>query len=104
MAFAQIDELLKDYKKIRIQAPNVKNPKPFQQSLADKAKAREKMIKAYTSIVTEYQQAESTVASLFRIAQCWDDFVGALTSVPCPRGVGDEVCQLIKQGIIQIRK
>lgn len=99
VAFAQIDELLKDYKKIRIQTPNVKNPKPFQQSLADKAKAREKMIKAYTSIVTEYQQAESTVASLFRIAQCWDDFVGALTSVPCPRGVGDEVCQLIKQGI-----
>ncbi|CAN0569872.1 unnamed protein product, partial [Laminaria digitata] len=66
-----------------------------------KATARQQIIKDYTKIVAEYQQAESTVASLYMIASAWDEFVETLGKVPCPRGVDDEVCSLVKQGIEQ---
>lgn len=103
VAFNVIDKNWADYKKIRIPTPNLSKPpkslKPFQDALADKAKKREQTIQAYTGIVTEYQQAESTIAALFRIAQAWDEFAAALTAVPCPRGVDEEVCGLVKQGI-----
>lgn len=99
IAFERIDKEYGDYKKIRIVTPNVNNPKPFQNSLEEKAKSREKMVKAYTGIVTKYQQADSTIAALYRIAESWDEFVKGVVSVPCPRGLNDEVCSIIKQSL-----
>ncbi len=99
VAFERLEDYWTKYRKLRVRTPNLRNPKPFQRSLADKAKERDRVIKRYTSIVTEYQQAESTIASLYRIAQAWDEFVVTLGKVPCPRGVAADVCSLIKQGI-----
>lgn len=99
VAFQQVDGEFGKYQKLRVETPNLSNPKPFQKSLEEKAKGRDRVIKTYTGIVTEYQQAESTIAALFRIAQSYEEFVRALTSVPCPRGVGEEVCDLIRNGI-----
>jgi hypothetical protein len=77
--------------------PSLRDPKPFQRSLEEKAKGREKMIKAYTGVVTKYQQADSTIASLYRIAESWDEFVKGVLGVPCPKGLTDEVCGYIKE-------
>lgn len=99
IAFERIDKDYGDYKRIRIVPPNVSNPKPFQNSLEEKAKSREKMVKSYTSIVTRYQQADSTIAALYRIAEAWDEFVKGVVSVPCPKGLNEEVCSIIKQSL-----
>lgn len=101
IAFNRFDKEFAEYRKIKIVTPSLQNPKPFQKSLEDKAKAREKMIAAYTTVVTRYQQADSTIAALFRIAESWDEFVNALSKVPCPRGITEDVCALIKQDIEQ---
>lgn len=101
VAFELLDERYAKYARLRVKTPNVRNPKPFQRSLKDKASAREQVIKDYTGIVTEYQQAESTVASLYKIAKAWDEFVETLEGVPCPRGVDANVCGKIKEGIEQ---
>jgi TolA-binding protein len=96
IAFERVDEEYSKYAKLRIPTPNVKKPQEFKRGLEDKAKARQKMIEAYTKIVTEYQQAESTIASLYRIALSWDEFVDKLSAVPCPRGIPEEACAIIK--------
>lgn len=101
VAFEITDEEFPKYARLKIKTPNLRNPKPFQRSLEDKAKARERLVKSYTKIVTEYKQAESSIASLFRIAEAWDEFVATLTAVPCPRGVPEEACLMIKDGIEQ---
>lgn len=101
VAFEIVDEEFSKYDRLRVRTPSLRNPKPFQRSLQDKAQGRERLVNAYTKIVTEYQQAESTIASLFRIAQAWDEFVTTLTKVPCPSGVPEEACMLIKDGIEQ---
>jgi cellulose synthase operon protein C len=97
IAFRKIDENWKDYAKLKIPTPNLKNPTAFKRALTDKAQGRDKMIKSYTRIVTDYQQAESSIASLYRIALAWDEFVAKVVAVGCPRGIPDEACQIIKQ-------
>lgn len=99
VAFAQLKGDWDKYRRLRVETPNMRNPKPFQRSIEKTAAARQDIIKDYTRIVTEYQQAESTVASLFMIASAWDAFVETLEKVPCPRGVDEEICALVKQGI-----
>lgn len=99
VAFANLEEDWKKYVRLGVTTPNVRNPTPFQRSLEEKAAARERMIKQYTQVVTEFQQAESTIASLYQIARSFDEFVDTLSKVPCPRGVDEEVCGLVKQGI-----
>lgn len=101
VAFAQLSDKWRTFTRLKVQTPNMRNPKPFQRSMEKKATARQQIIKDYTKIVAEYQQAESTVASLYMIASAWDEFVETLGKVPCPRGVDDEVCSLVKQGIEQ---
>ncbi|MCK6549127.1 tetratricopeptide repeat protein [Myxococcota bacterium] len=101
IAFARIEKDFADYKKKTIVTPNLNNPAPFQRSLEEKAKAREKVVGAYTQVVTKYQQADSTIAALYKIAESWDEFVNALGKVPCPRGITEDVCALIKQDIEQ---
>ena len=57
------------------------------------------MIKAYEEIVTGYQQAYSTIGSLYKIAQAWENFVTTLLAVPCPTGLTEDQCMLVKQGL-----
>ncbi|MBK8014214.1 MAG: tetratricopeptide repeat protein [Deltaproteobacteria bacterium] len=101
VAFKMVDANFRDYQRVRIVTPSLTNPTPFQRSLDEKARAREKLKNAYTKVVTEFQQAESTIAALYGIARTWDEFAQDLTAVPCPRGVTDEVCGLVKEGIEQ---
>lgn len=97
IAFDRVDKDYAEYRRLHIRTPNVNNPKPFQNSIEDKARARQKLIRAYTGIVTRYQQADSTIASLLRIAEAWDDFVSSIVNVPCPHGLSAEVCGPLKQ-------
>lgn len=96
VAFEIVDDEFSKYDRLRIKTPSLRNAKPFQRSLQDKAQARERLVKSYTKIVTEYQQAESSIASLFRIAEAWDEFVETLTAVPCPRGLTEDQCLIVK--------
>ena len=99
VAFELLDPQWEAYRKLRITTPSLRNPRPFERSLVVKAKARDRLIRAYTDVVTGFRQAESTVASLYRIARAWEEFANRLGRLPCPRGVNEEVCGLIKDGI-----
>ena len=99
VAFRRVDKDYRDYQRLKVKTPNLRNPRTFKRSLEKKARARQRMIRRYTRIVTRYKEAESTVAALYRIAQSWDDFVKSLMSVSCPRRVNEETCMFIKQGI-----
>jgi tetratricopeptide (TPR) repeat protein len=99
IAFERVDENLTKYKGVRIQRPNLHNPKAFQLSLEEKARSRDMMIREYTGIVTKYKQANSTIASLYRIAESWDLFVEALIGVGCPAGLNEEQCGFFRQGM-----
>ena len=96
VAFRRVKKDYDKYRAMRIKTPNLRNPKPFRQSLAKKASARTRLIKMYTRVVSEFQQADSTVASLYRIARTWDIFVDAIVKLPCPRGLRRDACEDLK--------
>lgn len=99
VAFKRVDEDYKEYARIRIPTPDPRRPAKFKRALEEKARSRTRMIKRYEKVVTDYKQAESTIASLFRIAQAWDEFVEKLSGVGCPRGLSGEACVIVKQEI-----
>lgn len=99
IAFGLVDSDFEKYRRLKITKVNLRNPKRFKRSLEDKARAREKMIKAYTGIVTEYQQAWSSVASLYMIAVSWDAFVESLLKVGCPKSLTTDQCTFFKEGL-----
>ena len=99
IAFGRVDEDFSKYERLRIAKVNLRNPKRFKESLADKAKARQQMISAYTKIVTTYKQAYSTIASLYKIAISWDVFVTSLLKIPCPKTLTEEQCTFFKEGL-----
>lgn len=90
---------LSRYERIRIRPLSVRNPTPFKRSVGAKARARDALIEKLARVVTEYREASTSVAALYRIAQTWDGFVDALTSVPCPRGLSEDACFMVKDGI-----
>lgn len=101
--FRIVDEDRKAYRRLRIHSPNVssrKSVKRFQRTVAEKAKARQHLIRRYTRVVTKYQQADSTIAALYRIAQAWDDFVEGLVKLRCPFR-DEEACMAFKSGLEQ---
>lgn len=104
VAFRALDEDDREYRKMRLKTPNLRNPQPFQRSIRDKARARDRLIKRYTRVVTKYKQAESSIAALYKIAQSWDVFSEALLKVPCPRGVSRDVCGEVKAQLEQLSR
>lgn len=102
IAFERIKEDDKTYRRMRLKAPSLRSPRPFQKSLREKARARDRLVKRYTGIVTKYRQAESSIASLYKIAEAWDIFVKDLLRVPCPRGVSREICGEMKGQLQQM--
>lgn len=99
IAFSRLEQDFNKYTRLRIERPNLKKPAGFKRSLDDKARARQQVIKAYTNIVTSYQQAHSTIGSLYKIAQAWDNFVAGLVALPCPSGLNDEQCGFFREGM-----
>jgi len=99
VAFARVDADFTKYERLRIAPVNLRNPTRFQKTLEEKALAREQMIKGYTRVVTEYQQAYSSIASLNRIAAAWDVYVKELLEIPCPKELNEDQCGLFKQGL-----
>lgn len=101
IALNRLDQDFEKYTRLKLVRPSLKDPKPFKRSLDDKARAREQVIKAYTNIVTTYQQAYSTIGALNKIAQSWDNFIAVLLAVPCPSGLNDEQCGFFREGLGQ---
>lgn len=99
VAFELLEPQWDQYRKLKIKTPNLKNPRPFERSLVVKARARDRLIGAYTEVVGGFKQAESTIAALYMIARAWEEFAERLARIPCPRGVSEDVCGLMKQGI-----
>ncbi len=99
IAFSRLDQDYQKYAAMKIQRPNIKNPANFKKTLNEKVAGREQIIKSYTSIVTTYQQAYSTIGALYRIAQSWDNFVANVVGVQCPAGLTEEQCGFFKQEI-----
>lgn len=99
VAFEEADADFKAYERERIATPNLRNPRIFRRSLARKAAVRDRLIARYSKVVTTYRQAESSIASLARIADAWSHFTEAVLRVPCPRGITQEACQLVKAGL-----
>lgn len=91
-------QILPKYQKLSIRRPDLRKPKEFMKDVETMARVREDVIKAYTRIVTEYQQAHSTIGALLKIAEVWDRFAKAMMGVQCPSGLTPEQCDLFKQG------
>ncbi len=91
-------QVLPKYHKMSIRRPNLKKVKEFQGDMASMARVRDDVVKAYTRIVTEYQQAHSTIGALLKIAEAWDFFAKRLAAVPCPSGLTSEQCDLFREG------
>ena len=96
VAIRRLEDDRRDYERMRIERPSLRNPRPFRISLRAKARARDRLIRRYTAVVTDYKQAEASLAALHHIARAWDDFGRDLAGLPCPRGVSGEVCQELK--------
>ncbi|MBI2378296.1 MAG: tetratricopeptide repeat protein [Deltaproteobacteria bacterium] len=100
IAFLRVDDNYDKYKKsMKVGRPNMSRLPAFVRELEARANARETVIKTYTSIVTDYQQAWSSIASLYRIASAWDEFVEMMSNIPCPGGLNQEGCDTFKQGM-----
>ena len=97
IAFNRLEKDYQKYLSLRIQRPVLPNPTAFKKTLDEKVKGREQIIKSYTSVVTTYQQAWSTIGALYRIAQAWDHFVTTVLAVPCPGKLNEEQCGFFKQ-------
>lgn len=95
VTFSLLDPDFQKYRKTRLKTPSLRNPKPFQRSLRDLARARDRVIQRYESVVTDYKEAESSLASLYRIARAWDVFGDAIEKLPCPRGTPAEICDTL---------
>ena len=91
VAFLRVDDDFKKYVRQRTRA----NPR----SLKDKARARKRVIRLYTRVVSEFGQAETSIASLYRVARAWDVFVRALVGLPCPRRLDRDTCEAFKAGL-----
>lgn len=96
-AFQLLDKTNLKYQAMKIERPNLKNPANFKRTLDAKVRGREEVVRAYTNVVTGYQQARSTIGSLYRIAKSWDNFVATLLAVPCPIGLNEGQCEAFKQ-------
>jgi cellulose synthase operon protein C len=97
IALEEARDLYRSYLRADIARPDLRNPRVFQRSLRAKAQARDRVLQAYTEVVTTYRDPEASIAALAQIAKSWDHFVEAVTSVPCPRGVGAEACGMVEQ-------
>ena len=102
VAFKMVEDDFRDYAKLRLEVPNVRNPRPFQRSLRKKGRVRDRLIRRYTSVVTKYRQAEASIASLYKIAQAWDVFVKSIVSLPCPRGISRSICTELRGQLQQM--
>ena len=102
VAFKELDEDFREYSRMRLVTPSIRNPTPFRRSLKDKARSRDRLIAKYKKIVEEYKQAESSVASLYQIARSWDIFSGSLMAVPCPRGLTAQLCSDVKKQVQEL--
>jgi TolA-binding protein len=95
----ELDTDFAAYRRTRIAAPNLRNPRPFQRSLKRKGELRNDLVQRYTAVVTEFADPEATVQALHRIAQSWDAFVEDVQSLPCPSGIPEAACQLVQQSL-----
>ena len=96
VAFRRLKKDYDAYRKLRLTAPRLSNPRAFQRSLKKKIAARDRLIAKYTRVVVRFKQAESTIASLYRIARASDLLVEAVEKLPCPRRLDREACDVFK--------
>ncbi|MEM1025048.1 MAG: tetratricopeptide repeat protein [Myxococcota bacterium] len=99
IALEEARDSYRRYLRTEISRPDLRRPTVFQRALQVKAQQRDRALEAYTDIVSRYKDPESSIAALAQIAKSWDHFVEAVVSVPCPRGVDQEACVLVKQGL-----
>ncbi len=100
-AFERVEPDFVAYAKMRLVPPSLRRPKPFRRSLQKKAQLRDRVVAEYTRVVGEFQQAESSIASLYQVARTWEIFVESVLDLPCPEGLDDETCGELKARLEQ---
>ncbi|MEZ0311217.1 MAG: tol-pal system YbgF family protein [Myxococcota bacterium] len=103
LKFQALDEDVKAYKAMKIALMNPTNDaaiKKFQDSIAEKVRARDKLVKQYTDIVT-IGTAEWGLASLFQIGELYKDSVDKLVNAPIPNMISGQPLTDEQKGMLR---
>jgi len=88
------------FKRVKIDAPDLKNMKKFQKSIKEKADARDAMRKFYTDVV-KLKDPEYAIASLYRIGDMNLHYMDALRTVPPPRELTPDQKEIFKEKLAE---
>ncbi|MBC7792536.1 MAG: tetratricopeptide repeat protein [Clostridia bacterium] len=102
LQFQKLEPDLKEYKQMRISMlnPTDAGVKKFQASVGDKVRARDKLVKQYTEIVTT-GVAEWGLASLFEIGELYRDSVDKLLNAPIPSSISGQTLTEEQKGLLR---
>lgn len=92
VAVWRLEDARRDYERMRLRRPSLRNPRPFKLSIRDKARARDRLIAKYAAVVKDYAQAEASIVALHHMARAQETFATAFTSLGCPRGLDRDAC------------
>ncbi|MCP4499580.1 MAG: tetratricopeptide repeat protein [Deltaproteobacteria bacterium] len=87
LAFRNAQVVAQGFRAMKIAAPD--NIKMFQKTFVEKKKAKDKVDKAFTSVV-KLGSAEFAVASLYQIGKANKNLASAIQKVPPPKGLTEE--------------
>ncbi|MEW5854453.1 MAG: tetratricopeptide repeat protein [Myxococcota bacterium] len=96
VAFMDAEVRYAEFRKIKIENPDLKNMKKFQKSIAEKAKGRDQLRKVYTDIV-KLKDPEYAIAALYRIGDLNLHYMNSISSVPAPKELSPDQKEIFKE-------
>jgi TolA-binding protein len=95
VAFMEAEDRFDEYRKLKIEMPDLKNMKKFQRSIAEKSKGRDELRRVFTDVV-KLKDPEFAIAALYRIGDLNIHYMEALRTVPPPKDLNAEQKELFK--------
>ena len=95
VAFMDAEYRYAEFRKVKLENPDLKNMKKFQKSIQEKAKGRDGIRKFYTDVV-KLKDPEYAIAALYRIGDLNLHYMNSLLAVPAPRELTPDQKQIFK--------
>lgn len=85
----------KKYEKLKLKWSKLSNVGELKNSIKDKSKALEGIQKLYTTTVG-FKSADPAVCALFKIGLAYDNFAEAMSNIPMPKGIPEDLQTEVK--------
>ncbi|MBI5494273.1 MAG: tetratricopeptide repeat protein [Deltaproteobacteria bacterium] len=95
VAFMDAEVKYAEYRKVKLETPDLKKKDKFKNAIKEKAKGRDAVRKFYMDVV-RLKDPEYAIAALYRIADLNLHYMNALRSVPPPRELTPDQKQIFK--------